>query len=382
MTQISSQPRVLQFVADGAPGGGTTHVAQILRAVKHSCPLGLVTERDSYLARQGESEGIDVFGGNWFKATSLPNSLRDLTRVLRDFKPDLVHCHGGRAAFFFSLLRSEVPMLYTVHGLHYARRGVAGRVAGRWQHRRSMKCAAHVIFVCQYDRTLALQDRLMPNGKPHSVIYNGVAFPQLPEETTRRHPADERPIGFVGRLVPQKHPELFLEVIDRLPQRKAVMVGGGPLAESLEREIARRGLSQRVRRLGELNREATLAAIAGLDVLVMTSRWEGLPLLPLEAMHLGVPVVATAVGGVTEIIEHERTGMLAPESPEELAAAVQRLQSDTALRAGIVDAARSDVRQRFSEQTMIEALADLYARLSAMTLPLQPAGDAVSCLSN
>lgn len=381
MRPTSSKPHVLEFVADGAPGGGTTHVGQILRAFKNSFELGLVTQRDSYLASLAQAEGIEVFGGNWFGAASIPGSLRALRRVLSGFKPDLVHCHGGRAALFFSLLRRNVPMLYTIHGVHYARRGVAGRVAGRWQHRRAIDSAAHVIYVCQYDRLLAERDRLVPDSKPHSVIYNGIAFPKLPGNVLGGVGADQRPIGFVGRLVTQKHPELFLDVVDRLPHRRAVMVGGGPLAEKLDGEIARRGLSHRVKRLGELDREATLAAIAEMDVLVMTSRWEGLPLLPLEAMHLAVPVVATAVGGVPEIIEHERTGILTSESPDALAAAVERLHCDRLLRGEITDAGRIDVRSRFSEQTMIEAVSDLYGRLSAATSNLEPAGDA-ACLSN
>lgn len=372
-TDSDSPLRVLEFVADGAAGGGTTHVGQILRAFKHTYTLGLVTQRGSYLEEEAHREGVEVFGGQWFGASLLPRSLRELARVLREFQPDVVHCHGGRAAFFYSLLRQHLPMLYTVHGLHYARRSAAGRVAGRWQHRRAMSAAAHVIFVCQYDRRLALQDCLMAADKAHSVIYNGIAFPTLPAaadgSSSRIRTEAERPIGFVGRLVAQKHPELFLEVVDRLPNQTATMVGGGPLAEAVDAEIARRGLGQRVRRLGELDRHATLVAIADLSVLVMTSRWEGLPLLPLEAMHLGVPVVATAVGGVTEVIEHERTGLMTDESPAALAAAVQRLQSDPALRQAIVEAARRDVCQRFAEQSMIDAIEVLYGRLSATASP-------------
>jgi glycosyltransferase involved in cell wall biosynthesis len=219
-----------------------------------------------------------------------------------------------------------------------------------------------VIFVCQHDRILAQRDHLMPAGKSHSVIYNGVACPEPADDSAVSLP---RAIGFVGRLVDQKHPELFLEVVDRLPGQSAVMAGGGPLAAALDREITRRGLAQRLKRLGELNREATLSVIAGLDVLVMTSRWEGLPLLPLEAMHLGVPVVSTAVGGVTEIIEHERTGLLADESPAALAAAVERLRADPVLRGEIVEAARRDVRTRFSETGMLEAIETLYDRLNS-----------------
>jgi len=188
---------------------------------------------------------------------------------------------------------------------------------------------------------------LLPASKTYHVIHNGVPkpIPSLVE------PSGE--IGWIGRVEYQKHPELFLEMMEQLPGRRAVLAGGGSLDDVIDREIQRRNLGDRVRRVGSLNHAACINLLAGLDLLVMTSRWEGLPLTPLEAMHLQVPVVSTAVGGLTEIIEHRRTGMLSThESAQELAGSIQELEENPELRRTIVQSAAHLVATDFSEESM------------------------------
>jgi glycosyltransferase involved in cell wall biosynthesis len=99
----------------------------------------------------------------------------------------------------------------------------------------------------------------------------------------------------------------------------------------------------------------------------MTSRWEGLPLLPLEAMWSGVPVVATNVGGLSEIIENEKSGLLInSRSADDLALAVMRLTDDLALRESIVDNARRRVQTLFSEARMLSEIDKTYQEVAAL----------------
>jgi glycosyltransferase involved in cell wall biosynthesis len=106
-----------------------------------------------------------------------------------------------------------------------------------------------------------------------------------------------------------------------------------------------------------------LEALLGFGVVVMTSRWEGLPILPLEAMWLGVPVVAANVGALDEIIEHEKSGLLVDSrSPEDFVRAVERLAEDTELRERIVKSARDRIRSHFSEKRMLADIWTLYQR--------------------
>ncbi len=117
-------------------------------------------------------------------------------------------------------------------------------------------------------------------------------------------------IGFIGRLEYQKDPLLFVEMMEFLPEYSATIVGDGALAPMVKQEIVKRGLSGRVHMVGELSHGEALKILATLSVVVLTSRWEGLPVLVLESMGMGVPVVSMNVSGLEEIIHDEVNGML------------------------------------------------------------------------
>jgi len=141
-------------------------------------------------------------------------------------------------------------------------------------------------------------------------------------------------------------------------------VGGGSLENEVKKEIERRGLS-RARMLGPLPHSKTLQIISNLSVLVMTSRWEGLPMMVLEAMWSGAPVVATDVGGVGEVIENGKSGLLVDKrSADRLAHAVIRLTEDAALRQRIVEEGRNRVREMFSEERMLRDICEVYRRVT------------------
>jgi glycosyltransferase involved in cell wall biosynthesis len=351
--------RLLQFVAAGDPGGGTTHVLQLLRGLCSRYDLALLTQRNTYLAETARQLGCLVYEGDFFRSRLDPRAAMHVARTLADFQPDVLHCHGGRAAFYPTWMKDSTPKVYTVHGFHYPRKGFVARQFGRLAEIRSLRRADCVIFVSHYDHRLAIEDGLLPSNKRHRVIHNGIAPPQARDvELTGE-------IGFIGRLVPQKHPELFLDAVKLLPNRRAVIAGGGPLESAIRREIKQSGLADRVRCTGSLTHDESLRLMASLDVLVMTSRWEGLPLLPMEAMWLGIPIVATAVGGLPELIADRRTGMLSEaESPEALAEAILQLDGTPELRELIVRAGRECVQSQFSEQAMIKATEEVYQALS------------------
>ena len=94
--------RVLQFVADGSPGGGTTHVRQLLYGLRTEFEPALLTQFDSSLYRMSQEAGFRTYGGNFFSGRLSridPRCMRPIRDAVRDFRPDIVHCHGGRAAF-------------------------------------------------------------------------------------------------------------------------------------------------------------------------------------------------------------------------------------------------------------------------------------------
>jgi glycosyltransferase involved in cell wall biosynthesis len=157
----------------------------------------------------------------------------------------------------------------------------------------------------------------------------------------------------------------MLDVFERLPEYRATMVGGGDLERSVQKRIKLRAL--KVEFLGLLPHERTLQVLSTLGVLVMTSRWEGLPILALEAMSVGVHVVATRVGGLPEIIEDGRSGMLVKtRSPDEIVAAVRTVTEDLELRDSIIRSARERVQTLFSEERMLSSIRRVYDEVSGL----------------
>ena len=135
------------------------------------------------------------------------------------------------------------------------------------------------------------------------------------------------------------------------------------LGPALEEEIARCSLAD-VRRLSSMSHEEPLDAMACFGVVVVTSRWEAFSLAALEAMALGVPVVAPRVGGLGEIIEDNRSGILVQSrSADDLADAVRRLTEDLRLRQQVIEGGRARVREHFSEEHMLGAIERAYRRV-------------------
>ena len=349
--------KILQFVADGAPGGGTNHVMQLLTGLGADYKNVLLTQKDTYLFNLAKSQGIKVIGGDFFRGRMDRAAVSMVRQALAAEQPDLVHCHGGRAGFFRSFLSDTIPTAYTVHGFHHAQKSLIPKTMGWMAEYWTMRRMDHVFFVSDYDRQLAERQKLLPSNKSYRVVHNGIA-PLKPNPTS-----DRLGVGFIGRFVYQKNPELFLDVVERLPELDFVMAGGGELDEKIRNDVERRGLGDRVTLVGSLDHKSALEFISKLDVLVMTPRWEGLPLLPLEAMFMRVPVVSTAVGGIPEVIRHGETGMLAKsENADELADHVSRILVDKQLRDSIVDNALICAHAKFSQNAMLAQIRNSYYR--------------------
>jgi glycosyltransferase involved in cell wall biosynthesis len=147
----------------------------------------------------------------------------------------------------------------------------------------------------------------------------------------------------VARLHRQKGLVYLIRAAGRIfngaPAARIVVVGGGPLEKALQKEIARRGLEGRFHLLGERADSARILSL--LDIFVLPSLWEGLPYVLLEAASFGKPIVATAIDGVTEVLQDGQTGLLVPPADSgSLASAVLRLLKDHQLAAELGRSAR------------------------------------------
>jgi len=279
---------------------------------------------------------------------------------VRKFQPQVVHVHGGRAGFFLAAAVVGVPTVYTVHGYHFVQRNPVFRWFAVNAERLTAFSARRVVLVSNHDARVAQTYKILTNPDKGVVIHSGIPLEKVP----RARPRTTKHVGFVGRLTYPKDPQLFLEVIERLPGYAATIVGGGELEAAVETQIRRRGITG-VRMLGGLSHPETLQELSQLGTVVMTSRWEGLPILPMEAMWSGVPIVATNVGGLGEIIEDGRSGLLvSSRSADELARAVVRLSEDAVLRERVISGGRARVRELFSEERMLCEIFKMYQRVA------------------
>lgn len=217
------------------------------------------------------------------------------------------------------------------------------------------RCTDRLICNAPMLRERAVNELGVPRGRV-AVVPNCV-------DTERFRPAEVRPEGpprivSVARLVRDKSPlallEAFALVRRQLPQARLTMVGDGPLRPRVEARIAELGLTQAVRIVtgcGEVRPH-----LAQADVFALASRREGSPNAVLEAMAAGLPVAASRTGGIPDLVEHGRTGLLTqPEDPHDLAAALLRLLQDESLRASLGAAAREQAVRAHSPEAMARA---------------------------
>ncbi len=249
-----------------------------------------------------------------------------LARQLRRDAADVLHTHNPGVHHYgaVSAWMAHVPVVVnTRHGPATS----FGRAYQERYFRAVMPLTDRVIFVCEDSRRYLIEKRGLPSAKS-AVIINGIELePFLERPATPRSGLPRIRFGAVGRMVPVKaHAILidaFAKIADRLPEAELRIVGGGPLEDDLRARARQTGLNGRIHIEGLNHRIADV--LRELDVFVMSSTSEGLPLVILEAMAAGLPVVSTRIGGVPEVAPEGSVSVLCPPgSADELAEAMYR----------------------------------------------------------
>jgi glycosyltransferase involved in cell wall biosynthesis len=329
-------------------------------------PLALLFH-DGLLAARLRDRGVDVhcFTG---RGTHDLRMVRDLRAVLARERVGLLHVHGYKAAVVASMARRRlpIPIVKTEHGLTEP----LERWSDAWAHGRLVanKLLDRVITRAAVDaRVFVSRDterRLTGRNVPGRVIYNGLAASHQRGSAAGQRAAEFH-IAVVGRLSRVKGHRHLLGALTRVRAREGVQVhvfGCGPLEAECREFCARHDLQSIVRFHGFS--ESLGEQLRGMDLLVMPSLHEGLPYALLEAMAAGVPVVASAVGGLKEVLEGRDCGLLVPPGDETaLAAAIDQLRCDPLRRARMAARARLDVARRFSGAAMADQYAAVYEQL-------------------
>jgi glycosyltransferase involved in cell wall biosynthesis len=352
-------------------GGAETQVYLLARTFRergHEVQVVTMTPPQAYL-EDLTARGIEVVDLGMRVGVPDPRGLVRLVRAWRAFAPDLAHAHMIHAVLLARVARlfARVPVL--VSTAHNLTEGARWReLAYRWTDR----LGNLTTNVCQaaVDRYVrvgaAPADRIvrMPNGIELAAFGSDAAVRERLRGELGLGP-DRFAWLAVGRLEEQKDVPNLLAAVTRLPASAVtLLVGEGPLRAELEARREALGLSaDRVRFLGARSDVADL--LRAVDGYVMSSAWEGLPLVLLEAAASELPIVATRVGGNDEIVEDGVTGRLVPPGdPEALAAAMSDTMAMAAEgRAAWGRAGRERIEREFDIERVVDAWTALYGSL-------------------
>jgi glycosyltransferase involved in cell wall biosynthesis len=306
-------------------------------------------------------------------------SYRQVKRMLREFRPDVVHTHSAKGGIIgrFAAHALGVPaIVHTVHGAPL----IPGQGGGRqkfyrWAERTAARRCHKLVCVADAMTELMLANRIAPPEK-FVTIYSGMDVDPFLHADEQHGVMRERlgfttehiVVGKIARLFELKGHEFVVaaarKVIDAQPNVRFLFVGDGNLRESLTREIASAGMTDYFHFAGLGDPSEIPGHVAAMDLLVHTSLREGLARALPQALIAGKPVISYDVDGAREVVIDRETGfLLAPRAIQPLAEAIVKLAADPPLRQQLGTAGQQRFTEQFRHETMSRRLRELYASL-------------------
>lgn len=376
LPQPGPRIEVAQVVTRCIAGAGGVAV----RGARHLDPsrfhITLVTGEGGPLTDQARAAGMDVVVEPSLVAQISPRddlrALRRLTRLFGRRGFDVVHTHSAKAGAIGRLAahRAGVPViLHSYHGFPFHEFQSPVRRAAYVAIERRLTAVTDVVLAIGSGVATEAVRRGLARPTALRTIPPVVESESVVQTRATRATArcllglpDQVPVvGTVGRVEYQKAPEHLIEAAAQLRHRDAVVVwiGSGPDIEAMRTLAVERGLADRFRFVGERPDVATL--LPAFDLFAMASRYEGLPCAVVEAMRCGLPVVATAVNSMPDLVVPGESGILVPAGrPRALAAAIDDLLDRPALAAAMARRGRELAGRRFDAEQLSAVLDELY----------------------
>jgi glycosyltransferase involved in cell wall biosynthesis len=354
--------------------GIEAQVATLLRALSTYPQLDLsaIVLRDGRLARELRSFGIAVRVVNE-EQKSFPRVISDCSQFVKSRNIDVLHSHNYKENLIALLISRTCKVPYLVRTQHgHPEPYSVVRNPKHW----CVLAADRLVAKYNLSRIVAVSSDLgeyckrRADPRKVTVLRNAVDLTRVhssfsPAEAKQRLgiSAGSFVVGIAARLEHIKRLDLFVAtaryLTERIPKSNFVIAGGGSQNEVLQRLIRESSLQDRVALIGERN--DVYDVLRAMDVLLLCSDYEGIPMVMLEAMALGVVVVSRKVGGVPEVIRDGITGILVPsDSPEELGRACMSVFADPYARANLAKAARDEVHRQYSADVNAESMLKLY----------------------
>jgi glycosyltransferase involved in cell wall biosynthesis len=359
-------PRILILITLAETGGAQSYVAALVPALAARCDVLVAAHGEGPLVDAARDAGARFVALRHVRRPLHPArdlaGLFELVALIRRARPDIVHVNSSKAGVLgrmAALLAGRPITVFTVHGWAFKAYSGVPSALYRSADRLMARATTTTICVTETERAAGLAARTCIADRT-VVIPNAVDVDAAPRS---RHDGEPPRIVTVGRLAWPKDPLTLVRALARVRGSpfSALIVGDGPDRSGVEAEVRELGLESAVHLGGPRSDVPDL--LARSDVFVLSSRSEGGPISILEAMAAGLPVVASDVGGVSELVVEGATGLLVPAGdPAALAAALERLLADPELRRRLGAAGRERARQRFDVSALRSAHLELYAR--------------------
>jgi glycosyltransferase involved in cell wall biosynthesis len=354
---------VLYVITELYRGGAEKNLSYLVRSVQENHRVTVVClYGDGEVAGELRDAGVDVRCLGFRKAWQFYR-IRRLARMMREFEPDIVHTfliHANIAGRIAARLAGVPATISSVRVAERQRR--RHLVMDRWTNN------LVAVEVCNSEavKRFMVEEARVPEEKL-VVIPNGI---EASDYEVTSLPEGAPVVAFVGRLHVQKGVDVLIRaagrVVERVPGATFRIAGDGPERKGLEDMAGREGVGERMEFLGAV--DDVREVLAGSRVLVLPSRWEGMPNAALEAMACGRPVVASDVDGCAEVVVDGESGRLVPPEDEEaLADAIVEVIGDRQAAERMGRAGRERVERDFTVARMVSAYKELYERCAGST---------------
>lgn len=354
--------RIMLVITRSELGGAQTVVVQLANALCREHYVVLVAgEGDGKMWEMVNDRVVCERCPHLQRSISLGSdilAMRELRRVYRRHRPDVVHLHSSKAGTLGRLVFPSKKTVYTVHGFDSVR--VAHRRFLYVEKVLQYMCGA-IVAVSHYDYKNLMGEGIRRNL---STVYNGIAQPaaaslgDIPSLlSTYALSRYSKIVLTIARVASPKRPDLFIDVARRLPDYGFVWIG------NLEEVTGYGALPDNCHFVGNIPNAGAYCADA--DLFMLASDYEGLPMVILEAMSFGKPVVASDVGGISEIVRNDVNGYVLPNDASAFAERLLSICEDGARCRRFGDASRRIFLEELTVEHMVAGYMDVYRKLAA-----------------
>lgn len=350
--------KILLITSRADYGGGPEHIKQLIS--------NLNSEFKFHIATPGDEPYFEVFK-KYGSCIEIPHrkfsarSLISLFKVINEHGIDIIHSHGRGGGIYSRILglMTGKPVVHTFHGFHYQHL----KPLKRWLYLSSEKLLANFtnifINVSESEKVSCLNAGIVSKDKV-VVVPNGIRIPAFTERILNK---GKLTLVNISRLSPEKGVAILLDIVKSLSLLYAdfnlVIIGDGPERAHLKKKAYELGIEKYISFLGF--RKDVSGILASADIYVTASRGEGMPLTVLEAMVRSLPVVASNVVGIVDLVEQGKNGFLFDiNRPEQAAEYIMKLIKDNALYESMAKNAYQTVADNYTIEKMCKKIANVY----------------------